>query len=75
LKKLDELIERIHALMNNHHNMTTQAVVVELTEMGAEADYITQQIDHAYDKLEDAEELLRGATDLNEYKTAMKSLI
>ena len=55
--------------------MTTQAVVVELTEMGAEADYITQQIDYAYDKLEDAEELLRGATDLNEYKTAMKSLI
>jgi predicted nucleic acid-binding Zn-ribbon protein len=55
--------------------MTTQAVVVELTEMAAEADYITQQIDHAYDKLEDAEELLRGATDLNEYKTAMKSLI
>jgi hypothetical protein len=75
LKKIDELIDRIHALMQNHHSMTTQAVVVELTEMAAEADYITQQLDDAYDKLEDAEDLLRCATDLNEYKVAMKSLI
>lgn len=75
MKKLDELIERIHALINNHHEMTRQAIVVELTEMGAEALYIEKQIDDAYDKLVDAEELLRAASDLDEFKSGMRSLI
>jgi len=73
LKKLDELIDRIHSLMDNHHNMTAKAVFVELTEMGAEASHSTAETERASEKLEAIEGLLRAASDLNEYKTGMRS--